>query len=223
MKHKLRTLSPCSTGNRRQAGERNVRVWLIRERRARGWTQERLAQWLGCSVDAVQLWESGRRRVPGWAVAALEGLRGQLQIVSQQTCSFGNESAGSRAGSNVGAADLLRSAAADQAGDVRELPDQQRLNQTAGERPVRQGARSGREPRPRAVGKRNGRPLEGCQARSSDLLERAANSLGASATQNGSLITQEASAAGRASDQHTGGAAARTVASPVAGARKKAA
>lgn len=72
MTAKLVTLLPRSTDERRRAAETAARVSLIRERRARGWTHEQLAQWLGCSVDAVQLWESGKRRVPGWALKALE-------------------------------------------------------------------------------------------------------------------------------------------------------
>lgn len=68
---KLRMLPARSTDERRKAGETSARVKLIRERRLRGWTHEQLAQWLGCSVDAVQLWESGKRRVPGWPLEAL--------------------------------------------------------------------------------------------------------------------------------------------------------
>lgn len=69
---KVATLTVRSTDERRVAAETSCRVKLIRHRRARAWTHEQLAAWLGCSVDAVQLWESGKRRVPGWPVEALE-------------------------------------------------------------------------------------------------------------------------------------------------------
>lgn len=68
---KLLTLRSGSTDERRKAGETSARVKLIRERRARAWTHEQLALWLGCSVDAVQLWESGKRRVPAWPLEVL--------------------------------------------------------------------------------------------------------------------------------------------------------
>lgn len=68
---KLLTLLGCSTDERRKAGETSARVKLIRGRRARGETQEQFALWLGCSVDAVQLWESGKRRVPAWPLEVL--------------------------------------------------------------------------------------------------------------------------------------------------------
>ncbi len=68
---KLRLLAPASTDERRKAAETSARVKTIRGRRARGETQEQFALWLGCSVDAVQLWESGKRRVPGWVLEAI--------------------------------------------------------------------------------------------------------------------------------------------------------
>jgi DNA-binding transcriptional regulator YiaG len=47
-------------------------VKVVRFRRTRAWSTERLASWLGCSPDAVQLWEAGKRRVPGWVLEAFE-------------------------------------------------------------------------------------------------------------------------------------------------------
>ncbi len=72
MTAKLRLVPALPTDNRRQAGEVGARLRVIRGRRARGETHEQFARWLGCSVDAVQLWESGKRRVPGWVLVALE-------------------------------------------------------------------------------------------------------------------------------------------------------
>lgn len=69
---KLLTLRSGSTDERRKGWETSARVKVIRQRRARCETQEQLALWLGCSVDAVQLWETGKRRVPGWVLEALD-------------------------------------------------------------------------------------------------------------------------------------------------------
>jgi DNA-binding XRE family transcriptional regulator len=68
---KLLTLRSGSTDECRKGWETSARIKVIRQRRARAWTQEQLALWLGCSVDAVQLWETGKRRVPGWVLEAL--------------------------------------------------------------------------------------------------------------------------------------------------------
>lgn len=69
---KLRLLRPAATDERRKAAELESRVRFIRARRGRGWSQEQCSQWLGVSLDAVQLWERGKRRVPAWALVAIE-------------------------------------------------------------------------------------------------------------------------------------------------------
>lgn len=68
---KLRLVPPSTPDERRKAGETSARVKLIRHRRVRAWTTEKMAAWLGCSPDAVQLWEAGKRRVPAWVNEAL--------------------------------------------------------------------------------------------------------------------------------------------------------
>lgn len=74
------TLRPLATDNRRRAAEREARVRFVRARRALCWTLEQAAAWLMCSVDAVCLWESGKRRVPAWALVAIEARAGELQV-----------------------------------------------------------------------------------------------------------------------------------------------
>lgn len=66
------TLSGTSPDERRRQAETASRVRFIRARRANGWTQLACSQWLGVSVDAVELWERGKRRVPGWALCLVE-------------------------------------------------------------------------------------------------------------------------------------------------------
>lgn len=86
------------------------------------------------------------------------------QTVSQQTCSFGNESAGSRVDGNAGAADLLRAAAATQA-------------------PTRSvGAHCTALPGPLVAETAKAAPLGGDEASPQGLLGRAANLTGAPAS-----------------------------------------
>ncbi|HVJ13853.1 MAG TPA: helix-turn-helix domain-containing protein [Polyangiaceae bacterium] len=68
----LRLLPPAATDERRRAAETESRVRFIRARRAQGWTHAECAGWLGVSVDAVQLWERGKRRLPSWVLLLVE-------------------------------------------------------------------------------------------------------------------------------------------------------
>ena len=74
---KVYPLPVGSTANCPEAWENAARVRFRRARNAIGLTQEQVSHRLLCSVDAVQRWESGSRRIPAWALVALEALSEQ--------------------------------------------------------------------------------------------------------------------------------------------------
>jgi len=174
---------------------RKLAAKAVREARAAlGWSRERAEHESGISARSIGSMERGE--VPMLALELVINLR----LAAAGQASDGTTKA---------------SLGAQHRGDQETL-DGQRVSS----KPT--GAQRVDGPGPRAVGESNG-PESSGEARSRDLLGRAANSLGATATQNRSQKTDEALAAARTSDQHTDDAAARTVASSVAGARKAAA
>jgi hypothetical protein len=68
----LRTASTAAPADLRKAWETAARVRFVRSRRALGLSQGGAAALIHASVDAVERWESGRCRVPAWALVALE-------------------------------------------------------------------------------------------------------------------------------------------------------
>lgn len=76
------TLRPASTDVRRQWLV-EARVRFLRARRLIG-SQALVAALLAVSVDAVQLWERGLRRVPAWALVAVEELVQQIQVPARR-------------------------------------------------------------------------------------------------------------------------------------------
>jgi len=79
MRDNLRLVSAGSPDTRRLA-ESASRIRFIRARRSLGWSQLRASQELRVSVDAVELWERGKRRLPAWALVAIEGGRELSQV-----------------------------------------------------------------------------------------------------------------------------------------------
>lgn len=67
----LFTFPASPRDDRRKAIEQDARVLFIRGVRAKGWSVERTAFECGNSVDAVEAWISGKRRVPGHALVAV--------------------------------------------------------------------------------------------------------------------------------------------------------
>lgn len=58
----------------REACERESRRRFIAARRVIGLSQLEVAMRLGSSRSAVEDWERGATRIPGWALVAIEGL-----------------------------------------------------------------------------------------------------------------------------------------------------
>lgn len=190
---------------RAQSPARRLAAQNVRElREAVGLTQERCALKYGVGLRTLRDIEAGRCRMtalelvkelqlaaagssreePSHAPAiatVVDGAASRLakQIVSQQTCSFGNESAGSRAAGNSGAADLLRAAAATQAPGSRSA-----------------GAHCTALPGPLVAETAKAAPLGGDEASPQGLLGRAANLTGAPASHvAGSPAVETAAAA----------------------------
>ena len=61
----------CREETRRQ-NELDARLRIVRFWKDNNRHTELVASICGCSVDAVEKWISGERRVPGWALVAIE-------------------------------------------------------------------------------------------------------------------------------------------------------
>lgn len=64
-------LGPGLAKSPRQTWEADARFRFVRARRAIG-TQQQVAIQLGVSRQAVEDWERGAAKVPGWALVAIE-------------------------------------------------------------------------------------------------------------------------------------------------------
>lgn len=60
--------------DRRSQFETEARVRFVRARRELGLTILQAAEACGCSPDAIEQWIGGKRRVPAWALVALEAM-----------------------------------------------------------------------------------------------------------------------------------------------------
>ncbi len=71
---KLRPVAKCTPLELREASEREASARFIAARQALGWSQLAASMRLGVARSAVENWERGERRVPLWALVALERL-----------------------------------------------------------------------------------------------------------------------------------------------------
>jgi hypothetical protein len=67
----VRSIASAPRDDRRKALDQDARVLFIRGMRAKGWDTTEAARECAGSVDAVEAWISGKRRVPGRALVAV--------------------------------------------------------------------------------------------------------------------------------------------------------
>lgn len=64
----------CHPADVRGSAQREARRRIQLARRGLGLSQAAFADRIGCSVDSVERWESGKAAVPGWAVVVADEL-----------------------------------------------------------------------------------------------------------------------------------------------------